>query len=93
MDAGFANIAAIQAADPATLTSILTYHVVAGRIFSTDLVDNSTPATVNGANVTITLNGGAKVKGAKNTSASTISPADLVTTNGVIHVIDQVLLP
>lgn len=93
MDAGFANVAAIQAADPATLTSILTYHVIAGRIFSTDLVDNSTPPTVNGANVTITLNGGAKVKGAKNTSASNISPADLVTTNGVIHVIDQVLLP
>lgn len=93
INAGFANVAAIQAADPATLTSILTYHVVAGRVFSTDLVDNSSPATVNGANVTITLNGGAKVKGAKNTSAATISPADLVTTNGVIHVIDQVLLP
>ncbi|MGN7203256.1 fasciclin domain-containing protein [Pedobacter sp. SAFR-022] len=93
MDAGFANVAAIQAADPAALTSILTYHVVAGRVFSTDLVDNSSPATVNGANVTITLNGGAKVKGAKNASAATISPADLVTTNGVIHVIDQVLLP
>lgn len=93
MDAGFANVAAIQAADPAALTSILTYHVVAGRVFSTDLVDNSTPATVNGANVTITLNGGAKVKGAKNANAASISPADLVTTNGVIHVIDQVLLP
>lgn len=93
MNAGFADVAAIQAADPATLTSILTYHVVAGRVFSTDLVDNSTPATVNGANVTVTLNGGAKVKGAKNTSASNISSADLVTTNGVIHVIDQVLLP
>lgn len=93
MDAGFANVAAIQAADPATLTSILTYHVVAGRIFSTDLVDNSTAATVNGSNVTTTLNGGAKVKGAKNTSAANISSADVVTTNGVIHVIDQVLLP
>jgi uncharacterized surface protein with fasciclin (FAS1) repeats len=93
MDAGFANVAAIQAADPATLTSILTYHVVAGRIFSTDLVDNSTAATVNGADVTITLNGGAKVKGTKNTSAANISSADVVTTNGVIHVIDQVLLP
>lgn len=93
INAGFANVAGMEAADPATLTSILTYHVVAGRVFSTDLVDNSSPATVNGANVTITLNGGAKVKGAKNTSAATISPADLVTTNGVIHVIDQVLLP
>jgi uncharacterized surface protein with fasciclin (FAS1) repeats len=93
INAGFANVAAIQAADPAALTSILTYHVVAGRVFSTDLVDNSMPTTVNGGKVTITLNGGAKVKGAKNASASTISSADLVTSNGVIHVIDQVLLP
>lgn len=93
IDAGFPNAAAIQAADPAVLTSILTYHVVAGRVFSTDLVDNSMPATVNGGKVTITLNGGAKVKGAKNASAAKITAADMVTTNGVIHVIDQVLLP
>lgn len=93
MNAGFASIAAIQAADPATLTSILTYHVVPGRVFSTDLVDNMMPATVNGGKVTITLNGGAKVKGAKNASAATIAPTDMVTSNGVIHGIDQVLLP
>lgn len=93
INAGFPNEAAIQAADPATLTSILTYHVLAGRVFSTDLVDNSMPATLNGETVTITLNGGSKVKGLKNTSASTIRPADMLTSNGVIHVIDQVLLP
>ncbi len=91
--AGFPTIAAIQAASPATLTSILTYHVVAGRVFSSDLSEGLKPATVNGATVTITLNGGAKVKGNTNTTASTIAQANLVTTNGVIHVIDQVLLP
>ena len=48
---------------------------------------------MNGAAVTVTLNGGAKVKGNANTTASTISAANMVTTNGVIHVIDQVLLP
>jgi uncharacterized surface protein with fasciclin (FAS1) repeats len=93
MNAGFANIEAIRAADPAVLTSILTYHVVAGRILSSDLTEGAQPATVNGGSVTITLNGGAKVKGNKNTTASVISSANMLTTNGVIHVIDQVLLP
>lgn len=93
INAGFANIAAIQAADPATLTSILTYHVVQGRIFSSDLTEGVKPATLNSATVSITLSGGAKVKGNKNATAAVISPANLVTTNGVIHVIDQVLLP
>ena len=91
--AGFPTIAAINAADPATLTNILTYHVVAGRIFSSDLVEGGKPATVNGGTLTITLTGVAKVKGNANTTASNITSANLVTTNGVIHVIDQVLLP
>ena len=93
INAGFPTIASIQAADPATLTNILTYHVVAGRVLSSDLTEGATPVTVNGANVTISLATGAKVKGAGNATASTISPANLITTNGVIHVIDQVLLP
>ena len=93
INAGFANAAAIQAADPAVLTSILTYHVIAGRVFSSDLTEGAKPATVNGATVSISLSGGAKVKGNKNATAATISSANMVTTNGVIHVIDQVLLP
>ncbi len=93
INAGFPSITTIQAADPAVLTSILTYHVVAGRVFSSDLVDNSMPETVNGGKVTITLTGGAMVKGTKNASAAKITATDMVTTNGVIHVIDQVLLP
>lgn len=92
-NAGFPTIESIQAADPAALTNILTYHVIAGRIFSSDLTEGAAPATVNGGTVAITLTGGAKVKGNSNTTASTISPANIVTTNGVIHVIDQVLLP
>lgn len=93
INAGFATAEAIQAADPAVLTSILTYHVVPGRVFSSDLTEGAKPVTANGATVTISLTGGAKVKGNKNTTASVISSANLVTTNGVIHVIDQVLLP
>jgi uncharacterized surface protein with fasciclin (FAS1) repeats len=93
IDAGFANIAAIQAASPATLTSILTYHVISARVFSSDLVEGAKPATVNGGTLTVTLSGGAKVKGNANATAAVISPANMVTSNGVVHVVNQVLLP
>ena len=69
------------------LVAILTYHVIAGKVLSTDLTEGMKAATVNGAEVTITLDGGAKVNGA------VISAADIVATNGVIHVIDSVILP
>jgi uncharacterized surface protein with fasciclin (FAS1) repeats len=93
MQAGFPTIASLQAADPAVLTPILTYHVIPARVFSSDLVNNSTPGTVNGGTVTITLTGGAKVKGNNNTVPSNIIATDILATNGVVHVIDRVLLP
>lgn len=91
--AGFPTIASIQAADPAVLTSILTYHVIGARVFSSDLTDGAQVATLNGEKVTIGLSSGATVKGMSNTSASNITATNMVATNGVIHVIDQVLLP
>lgn len=92
--AGFATINDINAADPGTLTSILTYHVIAGRIFSSDLTDGAAPATLNGGAVTIALSASAAtVKGNSNSSASNIVNTNLMASNGVIHVIDQVLLP
>ncbi len=93
INAGFPTVASINAADPNTLTSILTYHVIAARVFSSDLVNNSTPATVNGGTVKITLTGGPKVKGNSNPSAASIIITDILTTNGVVHVINQILLP
>ena len=93
MDAGFATITAIQNANPADLTAILTYHVIAGRIFSSDLTEGAKPETLNGGTLSISLNGGAKVKGNGNTTAATISQANLMSSNGVIHVVDKVLLP
>lgn len=69
------------------LVAILTYHVVPGAIMSADLIEGMKAATANGAEVAITLDGGAKVNGAM------ISTADIKATNGVIHVIDAVILP
>jgi uncharacterized surface protein with fasciclin (FAS1) repeats len=92
-NAGFATVDAINAADPAVLTPILAYHVIGARVFSSDLTEGAEPATLNGAKVKITLAGGPKVKGLGNTTAANIIITDIVTTNGVVHVIDQVLLP
>ncbi|HVU94858.1 MAG TPA: fasciclin domain-containing protein [Puia sp.] len=93
INAGFPNAAAINAADPNTLTKILTYHVIPARVFSSDLVDQSTPATLNGETVRILLGKNAQVKGMGNTTPSNITATNIVSTNGVVHLIDQVLLP
>ncbi|MBW0160627.1 MAG: fasciclin domain-containing protein [Sediminibacterium sp.] len=92
-NAGFPTIESIQQADPNTLASILTYHVIAARVFSSDLTEGARPATVNGGTVTITLAGGARVRGNGNMTASNITSTDIVASNGVVHVIDAVLLP
>ena len=69
------------------LTSILTYHVVPGKVMAADLKNGMSAATVQGKNVTFDLSHGVKVNGA------TVSQADIVADNGVIHVIDSVILP
>lgn len=69
------------------LVEILTYHVVAGKVMSTDLKDGMKAATVEGAEVTIDLDGGPMVNDAK------VVTADVAADNGVIHVIDKVLIP
>ena len=72
------------------LTAILTYHVVAGKVMAADVMtmDGKTAATVNGALLKISTTGGVKLNGEVNVVAT-----DIVCTNGVIHVIDSVLLP
>ncbi len=92
-----ASISAItDAAQIAALKNILLYHTAAARVFSSDLTNNqvvTTGASAPNNTVTITTTGGAKVKGRTNTTPSAVAIADILATNGVIHVIDQVLLP
>jgi len=72
----------------AKLQSILTYHVVPGKSMAQDVVKIHSAKTVEGQNITIkTVNGGVMVDGAH------VTKTDIVTSNGVIHVIDSVLLP
>lgn len=75
-------------ANKTQLTAVLTYHVVAGKVMSTNLTDDMAVKMVQGENVTITLaDGGVMVNDAK------VVQADIVCTNGVIHAIDTVLMP
>jgi uncharacterized surface protein with fasciclin (FAS1) repeats len=73
--------------DNAKLTAILTYHVVPGKVMAADVVKLKDAKTVQGQSVKIDASNGVKVNDAK------VVKVDVSATNGVIHVIDAVLLP
>lgn len=74
--------------DIPTLKKILTYHVVSGKVMASDVVKLTSATTVEGSDVKIDAsNGGVKVNDA------TVATADVAADNGVIHIIDTVLMP
>ena len=89
-DEAFAKIPKAQLdallADKAKLTSVLTYHVVPGKVMAKD-VKAGKVKTVQGSELTVGTTGGVMVDGAK------VTATDIVADNGVIHVIDSVVLP
>jgi uncharacterized surface protein with fasciclin (FAS1) repeats len=89
-DAAFAKVpkADLDAllADKAKLTAVLTYHVVPGKVMAKD-VKAGKVKTVQGSEITVATAGGVTVDGAK------VSATDIVADNGVIHVIDSVIMP
>ena len=93
-DAAFAKLPAgtVEAllADLPKLSAILTYHVVAGKVMAADVLtmNGKSAATVNGASVMISTTDGVKLNGGIN-----VTTTDIACTNGVIHVIDAVLIP
>ena len=72
--------------DKAKLTAVLTYHVVAGKVMAAD-VKAGKVKTVQGSDLTVTTSGGVMVDKAK------VVKTDIVADNGVIHVIDTVIMP
>ena len=73
----------------AKLTQILTYHVLSGKVMAADIAGKAThPATVEGSTLDVNATGG-HVK----VNTATVTTADVDCTNGVIHVIDAVLMP
>lgn len=89
-DAAFAKIPKADLnkllADKAKLMSVLTYHVVPGKVMSTDIKPGMVK-TVQGSDVTLATTGGVMVNNAK------VVAADVPASNGVIHAIDTVLMP
>jgi uncharacterized surface protein with fasciclin (FAS1) repeats len=89
-DAAFAKVPKDQLdallADKAKLTKVLTYHVVAGKVMAAD-VKAGPVKTVEGSDLTISTTGGVMVDKAK------VIKTDIAASNGVIHVIDSVVMP
>lgn len=82
------------AIDDDILVAVLTYHVLGGRVFSSDLSDGATPATLQSGTVEINLGSEVTITDKDPGSADAkVTSADILGTNGVIHVIDQILLP
>ena len=78
----------LKPANKQKLTSILTYHVVAGNVKAADVVKLSSAKTLNGKLITIKTAGGKVL-----INGATVVKADIAATNGTIHVIDTVLMP
>jgi uncharacterized surface protein with fasciclin (FAS1) repeats len=74
-------------AEPAQLAKVLTYHVVPGRMTAADAAGLSRAPTVQGEDLPLSVDGGVHVEGAR------VLSADIKASNGLIHVIDRVLLP
>ena len=77
----------------ATLTKILTYHVVAGKLRAADLTDGKKLKTVEGEVLTVKNSGGNVTLTDAKGGTSTVTIADVNQSNGVIHVVDTVLMP
>ena len=93
-DAAFAKLPAgtvedlLKPENKAKLTAILTYHVLPGKVMSNDIAGKKLDAkTVQGQEISVDATKGVKV------NSATVTTADLATTNGVIHVIDTVIMP
>lgn len=69
------------------LVEILTYHVVPGKVMSTDLEDGMRAETVEGSSITINLSNGVSIDNAN------VVSADIEADNGVVHIIDAVIMP
>jgi uncharacterized surface protein with fasciclin (FAS1) repeats len=73
--------------DTAKLKKILTYHVVSGKVMAADVAKLKTATTVQGSDVKIDASSGVKI------NDSTVTTADVAADNGVIHIVDTVLMP
>jgi uncharacterized surface protein with fasciclin (FAS1) repeats len=93
--AGYADEAAINAADPKILANLLSYHVLGYRAYLQTFQNGSDIVTAQGGSLRFNVSGGkVTIQGKGNgTNVANVTQGDLATTNGVVHIIDRVLLP
>lgn len=93
-DAAFAKLPAgtvdtlVKPENKAKLAGILTYHVVAGKVMAADAMKLTSAKTVNGQTATLKVDGGKL-----HVDGATVTASDIICDNGVIHVIDSVVMP
>ncbi len=93
-DAAFAKLPAgtvedlVKPENKAKLAGILTYHVVAGKVGAADVMKMTSAKTVQGQNVKVEVK-----EGKVHVDGATVTTADVACSNGVIHIIDTVILP
>jgi transforming growth factor-beta-induced protein len=75
--------------NPSSLADILKYHVVSGKVMSTDLSDGNVESLLSGKSINVSISGGT----VSLNSSATVTNADVEASNGVIHIIDEVLIP
>lgn len=75
------------------LTDILTYHVIAGSVLSSDLTNGQVVTTVNGGTLTVDITDAGVFFVDANGGRAQVTTADVVASNGVVHIINAVLLP
>ena len=83
----------VQPANKAMLSGILTYHVVAGRLTADQLRDGQVLTTVQGGTLTVMKKGGSVMLRDAKGGMATVTTANVISSNGVTHVIDTVLMP
>ncbi|WP_151088713.1 fasciclin domain-containing protein [Hymenobacter baengnokdamensis] len=89
-----AAVAALQdPANAAKLKGVLTYHVIPGRLVAADLKDGQELTTVNGEKLHISVKDGKVMVGNGKDAPATVQIADVISKNGVTHIIDTVVLP
>lgn len=98
--AGFKSAEEVSAVDADVLSKILKYHVVEGRIFTSDFTSSNSsnnsiqPFTLSDSRITITIssNGTPNIKGNLNLTSANLLRSNIMARNGIIHIVDQVLL-
>jgi uncharacterized surface protein with fasciclin (FAS1) repeats len=93
--AGYGSVTDINNANPDSLANVISYHILSRRYFTSDMVVGDTPVALNDSSFTVIgpANNSWQIQGKGNTSASNILTQNILARNGVLHSVDQLMIP